>query len=254
MWYKTKFWQHFPKLCDTLRLCGHHLFIQESNNWLIYCVLLTSYDTFFLAWVGSLGIGVMFLCGPVTTKLCEKYSCRTVGCIGAFLCVFGLVMSSFAQSLAVMYVTYGVTWGLGASLCYFPTLIVLVQYFDKRLALVNGFVSAGSGLGTLVISPFIQFILLKVGLFHSLRILALVNALTFLCALTFKPVAERYAALQRELHRPSDYEVDNKKGKLKSIWKEKAFIAWIVAISTFMLGYFVPFLYLVSYCVKFYFP
>ena len=188
----------------------------------------------------------MFFCGPLTTKLCEKYSCRTVGCIGAFLCVFGLVMSSFAQSLGVMYVTYGVTWGLGASLCYFPTLIILVQYFDKRLALVNGFVSSGSGLGTFVISPFIQFILLKVGLFHSLRILALINALTFICALTFKPVAAMYAALQRELHRPCDYQVEDNKRKQKSIWREKSYIAWVVAISTFMLGYFVPMLYLVS--------
>ena len=188
----------------------------------------------------------MFLCGPLTTRMCERYSCRTVGCIGAFLCVFGLVMSSFAKSLEVMYVTYGVTWGLGASLCYFPTLIILVQYFDTRLALVNGFVSSGSGLGTLVMSPFIQFILQKVGLSHSLRILALMNALTFICALTFKPVAERYAALQRELHHPSKYEKENKNGKLRSIWKEKSYIAWIAAISTFMLGYFVPFVYLVS--------
>jgi len=201
------------------------------------------------AWVGSLGIGVMFLCGPLTTRMCERYSCRTVGCIGAFLCVFGLVMSSFAKSLEVMYVTYGVTWGLGASLCYFPTLIILVQYFDTRLALVNGFVSSGSGLGTLVMSPFIQFILQKVGLSHSLRILALMNALTFICALTFKPVAERYAALQRELHHPSKYEKENKKGKLRSIWKEKSYIAWIAAISTFMLGYFVPFVYLKSHAV-----
>ena len=198
----------------------------------------------FSAWVGSLGIGVMFLCGPLATRMCERYTCRTVGCIGAFLCVFGLVMSSFAKSLEVMYVTYGVTWGLGASLCYFPTLIILVQYFDTRLALVNGFILSGSGLGTLVISPFMQFILQKVGLSHSLRILALINSLTFICALTFKPVAERYAALQRALHHPTKCQKENK--TLRSIWKEKSYVAWIAATSTFTLGYVVPLLYLVS--------
>ena len=200
----------------------------------------------FSAWVGSLGIGVMFLCGPLSTRMCERYTCRTVGCIGAFLCVFGLAMSSFAKSLEVMYVTYGVTWGLGTSLCYFPTLIILLQYFDTKLALVNGVILSGSGLGTLVMSSSMQFILQRVGLFHSLRILALINALTFICALTFKPVAKRYVGLQRELHHPSKYQKENKNGKMRSIWKEKSYIAWIAAISTFTLGYFVPLLYLVS--------
>lgn len=204
-------------------------------------------NCFVVAWVGSLGIGVMFLCGPLTTTLCEKYGCRIVGSIGAFLCVFGLIMSSFAQSLGVMYVTYGITWGLGASFCYFPTLIILVQYFDKRLALVNGFVSSGSGLGTLVISPFVQFILLKLGLLNSLRILALINALNLACALTFRPVAEKYAVLQRKFHEaPCSDDNKRKSRKEKSIWRDKSYIAWVTALSTFMVGYFVPFVHLVS--------
>ncbi len=216
---------------------------------------ITLLHLFFAAWVGSLGIGVMFLCGPLTTTLCEKYGCRVVACIGAFLCVFGLVMSSFAQSLQVMYVTYGATWGLGASFCYFPTLIILVEYFDKRLALVNGFVSSGSGLGTLVISPFTQFILSKVGLFNSLRILALVNALSFICGLSFKPVSDVYARRQsrrcpkRQKQQPQQKgSNENKKEETVSIWRDKAYVAWTVALSTFMLGYFVPFVHLVSCC------
>ena len=162
-------------------------------------------------------------------------------------------MSSFATSLEIMYVTYGVTWGLGASFCYFPTLIILVEYFEKRLALVNGFVSSGSGLGTLVISPFSQYILLKVGLFHSLRILALVNALSFVCALTFKPVAQNYALLQRKKKEKclqkngSIHGNTGSKRRLKPIWREKSYIAWTIALSTFMMGYFVPFVHLVSY-------
>lgn len=195
----------------------------------------------------------MFFCGPLTTTLCEKYGCRIVGCVGAVLCVFGLVMSSFATSLEIMFVTYGVTWGLGASFCYFPTLIILVEYFEKRLALVNGFVSSGSGLGTLVISPFSQYILLKVGLFHSLRILALVNALSFVCALTFKPVAQNYALLQRKnkekcLQKGGSFHGNSgSKRRVKPIWREKSYIAWTIALSTFMMGYFVPFVHLVSH-------
>ncbi len=190
----------------------------------------------------------MFLCGPLTTTLCEKYGCRVVACVGAFLCVFGLMMSSFARTLEIMYVTYGVTWGLGASFCYFPTLIILVQYFDNRLALVNGLVSSGSGLGTLVISPFSQFILSKVGLFHSLRILALIHVLAFICGLSYKPVKEEFARRQSRNcpKRPVEGKSEKKDTRM-SIWRDKAYVAWTIALSTFMLGYFVPFVHLVGF-------
>ena len=190
----------------------------------------------------------MFLCGPLTTTLCEKYGCRVVACTGGFLCVFGLLMSSFARTLEIMYITYGVTWGLGASFCYFPTLIILVEYFDTRLALVNGLVSSGSGLGTLVMSPFCQYIISKVGLFHSLRILAVVNGLSLVFGIVFRPVEEKFASVQRK--NCQEYISNGKRGKNanRSIWRQKSYIAWTIAISTFMLGYFVPFVHLVS-CV-----
>ena len=68
-----------------------------------------------------------------------------------------MVASAYASTLKLMYLSFGVTWGLGTSFCYFPTLIILVPYFNKRLALVNGIVASGSGVGTLVLSPFIQW-------------------------------------------------------------------------------------------------
>ena len=195
--------------------------------------------------VGSIGIGMMFFCGPLSTSLCERYGCRIVACTGAFLCIFGLFMSSFAQSLHIMYITYGVTWGLGTSLCYFPTLIILVEYFDKRLALVNGIVSSGSGLGTFAISPLLTWTIHEVGVFNSLRVLGGLHIICFVSGLLFRPVGPEYAALQE---RPTDKDSPNAEPKSTepSVWLEKTYAVWTLALSTFMLGYFVPFVHLVS--------
>jgi MFS transporter, MCT family, solute carrier family 16 (monocarboxylic acid transporters), member 10 len=42
-----------------------------------------------------------------------------------------------------LYLTYGILFGVGASLAYTPSLAVLCLYFKDRLGLVNGFVTAG---------------------------------------------------------------------------------------------------------------
>ena len=77
---------------------------------------------------------MMFLLGPVTTALCEKFGCRVIAVTGGFFCMVGMVASAYAPTLKIMYLSFGMTWGLGTSFCYFPTLIILVPYFNKRLA------------------------------------------------------------------------------------------------------------------------
>jgi len=42
-----------------------------------------------------------------------------------------------------LYLTYGILFGVGASLAYTPSLAVLCLYFRDRLGMVNGFVTAG---------------------------------------------------------------------------------------------------------------
>ena len=147
---------------------------------------------FLTAWVGSLATGMMFFFGPLTTSLCERFGCRIVTVIGALFCITGMLLSSFATSLPVLYITYGLTWGTGTSLCYFPTLISLSKYFKRRLALVNGIVTSGSGMGTLTLGPLVQSTLRYLGVANGLRLFAGVIALVVLLGCTFRPVPLKY--------------------------------------------------------------
>ena len=135
---------------------------------------------------------MMFFLGPLTTSLCERFGCRIVTIIGALFCITGLLLSSFASSLPVLYMTYGMTWGTGTSLCYFPTLISLSKYFKKRLALVNGIVTSGSGVGTLILGPLVQIALKTFGVAKALRIFAGVFVLVVMLGCTFRPVSIKY--------------------------------------------------------------
>ena len=68
---------------------------------------------------------MMFLFGPFTGGLCEKYGIRLVTAVGGLIAVVGLLLTSFTNSLYVIYLTYSVVWGFGSSLNFAPgTMIV----------------------------------------------------------------------------------------------------------------------------------
>lgn len=195
-----------------------------------------------LAWIGSLATGMMFFLGPLTTSLCERCGCRIVAITGAVLCIIGCLLSSFVNSVSVLFFTYGIIWGAGSSMCYFPTIIVLSKYFKTRLSLVNGIVTSGSGVGTLAMGPLIQALISNFGVSNAFRVISGMMTLLILCGATFRPVPPAYK-------QQSDTETQQKKKRKFFDWeifKNKGYVLWCVCLSIFMLGYFVPFVHLVS--------
>ena len=76
----------------------------------------------------------MFLFAPVTSALCERVGCRVVAFCGGLLGVLGFVLSSFVKDVYRLYVTFGVLWGVGASMSYLPTLRSLPYWFERQVA------------------------------------------------------------------------------------------------------------------------
>ena len=139
---------------------------------------------------------MMFILGPLTTSLCQRFGCRLIAMLGGFLCVLGMVLSAHAPTLSIMYVTFGLTWGLGTSFCYFPTLIILVPYFNEHLALVNGIVSAGAGVGTLILSPSIQWFAGNYGVKYMFYGLGVLHLMILFAAVLYRPLPQKYMERQ----------------------------------------------------------
>lgn len=185
-----------------------------------------------------MAMGLNFFFGPITSALCDRFGCRVVSLAGALLSVLGLFLTSFIQEVHKMYVTYGLVWGVGSSFAFVSSIVVLGQYFDRRLALANGIATSGSGVGSLVAGPVINYLLQTVGWKHSMRILSAFALVLWIAALLFKP---------RESHQDIMERRTNSKLFDTSIWKSKAYVLWVTTVALFQFGYLVPFVHLVSH-------
>lgn len=124
------------------------------------------------AWIGSLFMAMPLLSGPVASFLTDRYGCRKVSIVGSLLAAGGFVISSFADSMEVLFFTFGVLAGFGLSLCYVAAVVIVAYYFDKRRSFATGLSVCGSGIGTFVFAPLTQVLLTEYGWRGTTLILA----------------------------------------------------------------------------------
>lgn len=124
------------------------------------------------AWVGSLFMAMPLLSGPVASFLTDRYGCRKVTIFGSILASSGFIISSRANSMTVLCITFGILAGFGLSLCYVASVVIVAYYFDKKRSFATGLAVCGSGIGTFIFAPFIQFLLNEYGWRGTTLILA----------------------------------------------------------------------------------
>lgn len=189
---------------------------------------------------------MMFLLGPIATTLCQKLGCRATTMIGCMIAAGGCLLGSISTSIYLMDLTYGFLFGVGASMCYFPSVVILGQYFSKRLSLANGITSSGSGVGTLCMGPIMQKLIQHFGLRNTMRISAGMLSLVVFCAIIYRPINTGFL---KPPPKPATGQKQSRFAVLKSfkeLFRNKAYILWCAALALWMLGYFVPFVHLVS--------
>lgn len=124
------------------------------------------------AWIGSLFMAMPLLSGPVASFLTDRYGCRRVSIAGSLLATTGFVISSFAGSMEVLILTFGVISGFGLSLCFVAAVVIVAYYFDKRRSFATGLSVCGSGIGTFIFAPLTQYLLAEYGWRGTTLILA----------------------------------------------------------------------------------
>lgn len=92
------------------------------------------------------------LCGLLSGKLSAKMSVR----IGAVLFLLGFFLASRTQSLAMLYVGFGVLCGLSSGLCYNAVMSTMVRWFPDRPGLISGVLLMGFGGGSFIIGKLYQ--------------------------------------------------------------------------------------------------
>lgn len=142
----------------------------------------------FIGLIGSLSMAVGLMVSPVTITLCRRKSTRLLAVIGGLVLTLGCLFTSFAQQYHQVMFSYGksrwiriyfaskinngnptnqfvggifiaskgIVVGLGVGMTRDCTIIMIAQYFKKRREFVEVVTVAGSGLGIIVMSTFIQ--------------------------------------------------------------------------------------------------
>lgn len=196
------------------------------------------------ALVGSLTIGTTFFLSPISGILTDKIGIQMTTFLGGALASSGMLLSSiFSSKVTLLYLTYGIMYGLGASLAYTPSLAILGHYFKRYLGLVNGIVTAGSSIFTTLMPYFIEVILRRFGLEGTLRCLAMLTAIVMACAILFKPIPLN-SEPRDQLKSKSNFQSCLKEIVNVSIWRKKRYVVWASSIPLALFGYFVPYVHI----------
>ena len=114
---------------------------------------------------GVIGLfhAIPLLSGPIASALTDRYGCRKVTMAGSILATVGFLLSSFANTLEVLYITFGIVSGFGLSLCYVAAVVIVAYYFERRRSFATGISVCGSGVGTFVFAPLTRVLIEEYG-------------------------------------------------------------------------------------------
>ncbi|KAM9181014.1 monocarboxylate transporter 8 [Dugong dugon] len=236
--------------------CNGSIFGIQNSFGILYSMLLQEEKEknrqveFQAAWVGALAMGMIFFCSPIVSIFTDRLGCRITATAGAAVAFIGLNTSSFTSSLSLRYFTYGILFGCGCSFAFQPSLVILGHYFQRRLGLANGVVSAGSSIFSMSFPFLISMLGDKIKLVQTFRVLSTFMFVLMLLSLTYRPLL------------PSSQDTPSKRGvrtlrqsflaQLRKyfnmrVFRQRTYRIWAFGIAAAALGYFIPYVHLMKY-------
>ena len=125
-----------------------------------------------VSWIFGLCGLVYFVLGAGSGMLADRWGPRMVCMTGMVFIAMGLFLTSLAQSLATVYLSYGLLVGLGIAFVYTPSIACVQPWFNKRRGLASGIASAGVGAGTLILPVVVSYLLIAVNWREALQMMS----------------------------------------------------------------------------------
>ena len=174
----------------------------------------------------------------------------------------GLLLSSLASSVYIMYITYSVMFGFGSSCVFVSSYVIISQYFEKNRFIATGILASGTGLGIFIVAPILQALLDSFDWRKTYRITAGIISVVCVLCLTFVPTVTVTNSKKgkNKAHNGEDEEFQNQgeqeEGTTEkptrwidfSVFKEKVFVVLTLSYALAFLGHLVPRLHLVRFC------
>jgi MFS family permease len=124
---------------------------------------------------------------PFTGKYIEQYGPRNVTIVGGVLTGLGWLLASFANSVPMLYVMYGVIGGIGVGIAYGVPVAVSARWFPDRRGLAVGLTVLGFGFSALITANLAGYFIGAYGVMNTFRIFGIAMIiLTILLAMPLK--------------------------------------------------------------------
>jgi len=203
----------------------------------------------FAAWAGSIAIACTLFVGPIASKLSHKYGQRVVTMVAGLGCSVSLISSSFVNNLTILYVSYGVLFGLCGGTILNTGFIITYSYFTKKRSLANGIAAAGASLGVVLLGPVLEDLIELVCWRGALRVMGGLMLLVCFLACTYSPVD---IDIPNNVHHKSDIEDDVQENTntssvitYLSVFKSLLYSVGLVSVFLGYFGLFIPSIHLV---------
>lgn len=198
------------------------------------------------------------------TILCQRFGCHYLALLGSSLASVGLLTSSFITDFSLLFITYGICWGVGTSMCFYSSLVILNSHFKRHLSLAYGLAMSGAGFGVPVIAKLQSVLIAKQGWGFSIRTFSSSGIVLFLCGCIFaipasipketkEPLSEKKMIVLTSQRSWSKQCLSSLQNGIKLIFdyalftRNRALSVWTLSLSLILSGYFIPFVFLVSY-------
>ena len=122
-----------------------------------------------VSWIFGLCGLVYFVLGAGGGMLADRWGPRLICMAGMISIAIGLFLTSLAQSLTTVYLSYGLLVGLGIALVYTPSIACVQPWFNKRRGLASGIASSGVGAGTLILPVVVSYLLTEINWREALQ-------------------------------------------------------------------------------------
>ena len=127
-----------------------------------------------VSWIFGLSGFVYFVLGTLGGILADRFGPRRVCSAGMVLIALGLLATSWASALWMVYISYGLLVGLGIAFVYTPSIASVQPWFTLRRGLAGGIASSGIGAGTLLVPVLVAMAVGEMPWREAMRVLALV--------------------------------------------------------------------------------
>ncbi|KAK3369967.1 putative monocarboxylate permease [Podospora didyma] len=190
-----------------------------------------------ISWIGSVQAFLMLVVCVLCGRLLDAGYFYVDITVGVLLAVLGMMMTSLATQYWHVLLSQGVVVGIGAGMCFIPSIQIVGTYFSTRRSTAMGIAATGSSIGGIIYPVTLKQLLIttSVGLPWAIRIMAFIMLATLAIPL----------AVMRPRLPP------RKSGPLinAAALKDPAFAMWLLAVFFTFVGLYIPFFYVEKYAL-----